>query len=47
MLAVGPGRISQNTLDFLKLLAVPANNDRDWYVFLADLSVLPESTRLT
>ena len=26
-----PGRISQNTLNFLKNLQIPERNDRDWF----------------
>lgn len=29
--AVPPGRLSQNTLNFMKQLANPANNDKDWF----------------
>lgn len=28
---VPPGRLSQNTLNFMKQLAIPANNDKDWF----------------
>jgi hypothetical protein len=30
-LLVPPGKISQNTLDFLKQLAKPECNDREWW----------------
>lgn len=28
---VPPGRISQNTLNFLKNLQIPERNDREWF----------------
>jgi uncharacterized protein (DUF2461 family) len=30
-MAVPPGRISQNTLNFLKNLQIPERNDREWF----------------